>query len=442
MNNHHHPSDDAGRNGDQHGTSPSTSTATTTMSVPPNQSTTASNTWAGRVREAQSHHNPADRIASYQSLLSIRSQFLSSNETLEDVATAVLPLIGLEHLLAQTYVDLPHSIQNMDRRLRNLQQACEYWQIFVERLDYWDLLSVEERRQCQEMREASSMIWNDSNSDTTTNGRNRYDWDSAQSQCNYILPPPVSRDVKIARFRAQQAAQKELERLECLRVQQQQQRRRGATTNPKANQDLTDALAVIDDAYDDDDDGDDYDEVDRELALTRLGQIYKLQALDGWMEVLREIPLVQKMIQNSLPSTLLTPPPLSPAAAAAAAASQHGLKVTRITQDPQTGQLHMKREEIRSRVFRPGWNQPTMSLEDFAHREMTQALQREQAQNEADTARLNTPRRYEYLVRDGMEDDADLVDASAPLDRAWDNFKDENPRGSGNKRGDVGDRNF
>ena len=52
------------------------------------------------------------------------------------------------------------------------------------------------------------------------------------------------------------------------------------------------------------------------------------------------------------------------------------------------------------------------------------------------------PRRFEYLVKDGLEDDADLVDASAQKDREWDDFKDSNKRGWGNKKGDQGDRNF
>ena len=41
-----------------------------------------------------------------------------------------------------------------------------------------------------------------------------------------------------------------------------------------------------------------------------------------------------------------------------------------------------------------------------------------------------------------MEDDADLVDKSAALDRKWDEWKEENPRGSGNKMSERGDRNF
>ena len=49
---------------------------------------------------------------------------------------------------------------------------------------------------------------------------------------------------------------------------------------------------------------------------------------------------------------------------------------------------------------------------------------------------------FTKMSKSEMEDRADLVDASAALDRKWDDWKDENPRGSGNKRGDVGDRNF
>jgi immunoglobulin-binding protein 1 len=115
--------------------------------------------------------------------------------------------------------------------------------------------------------------------------------------------------------------------------------------------------------------------------------------------------------------------------------------VTRVTKDA-FGQLQVKREEIRSGVLRPGWNQPTMSLEELAEREVRDALEREERQRSAEAEARGGPRRYDQLEKDGAEDDADLVDASAALDRKWDDWKDENPRGSGNKRGNVGDRNF
>ena len=118
------------------------------------------------------------------------------------------------------------------------------------------------------------------------------------------------------------------------------------------------------------------------------------------------------------------------------------LQVTHLTKDATTGHLQIRKEEIRSQVFQRGWNQPTMSLEELAEREVGAALEREKRQKQQEAAQEGVPRRYEQLVKAGLEDNADLVDASAPLDRAWDKFKDENPRGSGNKRGDVGDRNF
>jgi hypothetical protein len=83
-----------------------------------------------------------------------------------------------------------------------------------------------------------------------------------------------------------------------------------------------------------------------------------------------------------------------------------------------------------------------MSLDELAEREVREALERQARQQAAEAEASLGPRRYEQLQRDGLEDDADRVDASADVDRRWDDWKDENPRGSGNKRGDVGDRNF
>ncbi len=44
-------------------------------------------------------------------------------------------------------------------------------------------------------------------------------------------------------------------------------------------------------------------------------------------------------------------------------------------------------------------------------------------------------RRYAQLVADGEEDDGALVDQATIKDREWDSWKEENPRGWGNKMG-------
>ena len=118
------------------------------------------------------------------------------------------------------------------------------------------------------------------------------------------------------------------------------------------------------------------------------------------------------------------------------------LTVTHVTQDPITNQLLFQKETIQKTIFRPSWNQPTMSLSELADKEVQDAKERGMKQRIAEQEQLKQPRRYELLVKDGLEDDAKLVDASAKIDREWDDWKDENPRGSGNKMGDVGDRNF
>lgn len=44
-------------------------------------------------------------------------------------------------------------------------------------------------------------------------------------------------------------------------------------------------------------------------------------------------------------------------------------------------------------------------------------------------------RRIEQLEEDGDEDVAELVDKATLQDREWDDWKDANPRGIGNKKG-------
>jgi immunoglobulin-binding protein 1 len=193
-------------------------------------------------------------------------------------------------------------------------------------------------------------------------------------------------------------------------------------------------------------DGHDEDSLERTVALTTV-QIAKSEALEEWSSALRELPMIAMMVKaqedsqgrdrytgKSTDAREREPPSQS--------APSGPLKLTHITQNGMTGELHIRKEEIQSQVFRPGWNQPTMSLEELGDREVAAAMERDEKQKVAEASNKLKPRRYEQLIKDELEDDADLVDASAALDRNWDEFKDANPRGSGNKRGDVGDRNF
>jgi hypothetical protein len=296
----------------------------------------------------------------------------------------------------------------MVRRQVHLKRAVDLWTSFFQKLQALEQLSADEIKQFEELLQLSE----DYNSNNNNNN---------EPLSSFRPPPLPHREAKIARFRVKQQAQQERQRLLGL---QQRRMRLGLS--------VTDEL-----------DGHDGEELDRTLARTRL-TIAKAEAFEEWASTVRELPMIARMVREQQQATTTSPSPVDrrapPPSGSTSTTGQQGLEVTRITQDTTTGQLQFRREQIRANVFRPGWNQPTMTLDELAEREVRAAEERAARQQEAES--MSRPRRYEQLVKDGLEDDADLVDASAKLDRQWDAFKDENPRGSGNKRGDEGDRNF
>jgi len=323
----------------------------------------------------------------------------SKNETLEDISTKSIPFLAVDHFLAIALGNLRVEPGAMTRRKENIERSLTLWGHFLERLEALEILSKEETKEFHHLVEAHE---GGSSSSLNSHG--------------------VDRTAKIARFKAKQQQRKEIEKLKAL-----MERRNRCKIAPE-----------------DEMDGHDLDSLERSLILKEL-QMFKVEALENWSQSVRELPMIEQMIkmdserQQKLKhsgegakfSDRRPPPP-----------SNKGLQVTHITQDATTGQLQFKRDEIRSKVFRPGWSQPTMSLEEFGEREYQEAIERGKRQKEAEARRVHQPKRYEELVRDGMEDNAELVDASAKLDRDWDDWKDQNPRGSGNKMANRGDKNF
>lgn len=348
----------------------------------------------------------------------------SDNETVDDVSTRSIPFIALEHQLATALVNIPVAPGMMIKRRANLLQSIDAWSVFLQRLEVIELLSSDERKEFLTLVEAQNDIVKDCDDD----GRN-----NSSSYPGLPRLPMSNRDTKIARFKAKQELQKEIQRLQAL----QERRRRFEVSD------------------DDEMDGHDSDSLERTLALAEIN-IYKGEALENWAQTLMELPLIDRMVQTENDRRTMS---RHGGNDGGPAGTSHGndhasdqrqrqrppaqpLQLTHITKDALTGQLHVKKEEIRSKVFQPGWNQPTMSLEEFGEREYQAAIEREERQKKAETEQKNAPRRYEQLVKDGLEDDHDLVDASAKLDRDWDDWKDANPRGSGNKMANRGDKNF
>ena len=348
--------------------------------------------------------NPSEAVSCLTQLQEsiARAAIFSSNETLEDLSTNSIPLISLEHHLAMSLTQVPTiGPAGMASRKQNLELAIDLWSVFYRRLERLERLSPAEAKELQTLEDLGG-------ADVSETAR--------------MAPPTTNRDAKIARFQAKKQAQQEQERLKAMT---ERRNRMGIKENETF------------DGYDD-------EALQREIFLKGL-EICKQDAIDEWTSVIRELPMIARMahhqeMQSSgddryhngeRDDTRKRPDPQS----------MPPLQLTHITKDA-SGKIQIRRDTARSEVFRRGWNQPTMTIEELAEREVADALTREERQKQAEAQQQEAPRRYEQLVKDGLEDRADLVDASADLDRKWDDWKDENPRGSGNKRGDVGDRNF
>lgn len=56
--------------------------------------------------------------------------------------------------------------------------------------------------------------------------------------------------------------------------------------------------------------------------------------------------------------------------------------------DSVNGQLRLRKEEVRARVFQPGYNLPTMTLEEYADLEVQAAKEREERSKCVVSARI------------------------------------------------------
>ena len=68
--------------------------------------------------------------------------------------------------------------------------------------------------------------------------------------------------------------------------------------------------------------------------------------------------------------------------------------------------LRMTKETIKASVFRPWWNLPTRSMEDYAEEELFHMHEAEAARE----AEEKPDKRYKELEEEGLEDDEELVD--------------------------------
>lgn len=93
-----------------------------------------------------------------------------------------------------------------------------------------------------------------------------------------------------------------------------------------------------------------------------------------------------------------------------------------------SGNLTTEREQIAAQVFQPRHSLPTMSIEEAGMKEM-KMMNKWQEQNAKYLEEANSS-----WFRDGQKKETDDDEAEEEKARAWDDWKDDNPRGAGNKK--------
>lgn len=165
------------------------------------------------------------------------------------------------------------------------------------------------------------------------------------------------------------------------------------------------------------------EEETRELYILTL-QSFAREALDELDLLAEEMALLamREEIMNqtvtSSSSSALSPP------------AHEGISVMRTYKVGE--QLMMSRETVKSNVFGFGIPPPSMTIEEFG--DLEKAAAEERAKRPAEVTDPSI-RRYKDLLKDGEEDDDELLDQASVADRNWDNWKEDNPKGGGNKMG-------
>ncbi|KAK6262508.1 hypothetical protein QUC31_008324 [Theobroma cacao] len=96
------------------------------------------------------------------------------------------------------------------------------------------------------------------------------------------------------------------------------------------------------------------------------------------------------------------------------------------------GSLTNERQRMAAQVFQPGHRMPTMSIEEAGLREM-EMMNKWQERNAKMFEEANSAW-YKDSPKLGPSEDDEDDDAAQEKARAWDDWKDDNPRGAGNKK--------
>ncbi|KAF6840881.1 tor signaling pathway regulator [Colletotrichum plurivorum] len=319
-------------------------------------------------------------ISEYETCLDLisRAALFSPNEFLEDLPTSSLPYLLITAHLADLHQKTP-SRRPIERRVA-LERARESYETFLGLLDSYDLLSPPNKK-------LYSQYTDDPVAFSTLGGAD----------------PARRRDVKIANFKAERALK---ERLETLRRDPRYQ----------------------------DEEGD--DEIVRDLHLAHAAYAAHM-AFQGLEGINRELEVLAQATVPLMPSPTsveederrraedrgtdgYTERLEAPRRLQSMFGRSGGPLLTREGKPLQPFTLVGSRQEMAANMFRPGHNLPTMSIDEYLEIEK----ERGGIIEGGGEASWHRP--------EPDEDDMDKADEETMKARAWDEFVEANPKGSGN----------
>ncbi|KAI8056650.1 TAP42-like protein [Syncephalis plumigaleata] len=167
----------------------------------------------------------------------------------------------------------------------------------------------------------------------------------------------------------------------------------------------------------------DTDELDRSLILALI-QLFIQKASEHLQSIQQEKEML-KMIQSREQDNRRkdSDSQLDKRAPSSSIANAKGPLLSTSGQPLRPFVITSQREQMLQGVFRPGWRLPTMSIDEYLEQE-------QQRGNIIEGGGAESAKKKEI-----NEDNEEEVDAKTYKDREWDDFKDDNPRGWGNRKG-------
>lgn len=303
-----------------------------------------------------------------------RESYFSDNEELDDYPTSSLKYLYLEYYLGKVY-GMSMEI-DPSKRISHLQSAKDSYQKYLSTCNNLRLLHDDERSTIE-----------------------------VENESKRVCSAEEKRSRKIEKYKRQKEAQQQMNSLKRL-------------------------LNKFKDNIDSD-----QDEEVRRLSILQLQSFARdcIDELDIIKEELQLLEIRRTMTDPEAQSDLQRMSPLPPVdfyTSNDGGPSGPGLSILRLNKIGD--QVVMHRDQIHGRVFGGGIAPPSMTLEEYADGQMADAKARQEAEKQAEEGAV---RRQKDLERDGDEDDLSLSDQATVKDREWDEFREENPRGWGNKMG-------